>query len=354
MKKISIISHGLSNGGAERVSSLIANYLNRKDYEVQFIAVYSKEKEYKLDQDVHYEYINSKSNNIILRFIERIFKIRKIIKKYKPDTIISFIHNETILINKKNIIYSLRIDPADLDDKSVKMRKLKKFLRNYCYKKSKAIVFQTNEAKQYFNKKIQKKGYVVMNPVEINNMPKWEDYKHEKVIISACRLSTQKNLPLLIKSFSKISHIYSDYKLDIYGKGPEYDNLMKLIKELEMEDKITLRGYTKDIHQLMAKSSIFILSSDFEGLSNSMLEALVIGIPCICTDCPPGGAKMVIQNGQNGLLVPVNDINAMVKAMEELILNPNLSLKFNKNNKQLRNDLDVNKICSEWETIINN
>lgn len=348
MKKVLIISPGLSNGGAERVLSIIANYMVEKNYKIKFISVYNNEKSYTISDKIEYEFCVTTGKNKIKKFIERCIKLRKEEKDFNPDVIISFVNNETLFIRKKEkIIYSLRIDPKK-SEKNI----FNKLLRNYLYKKGKKIVFQTDEAMNYFNSKIKEKGIVILNPIDTKNMPKWEKNSHEDTIITACRLTKQKNLKMLIDSFSKVVTKFPNYKLLIYGDGPEKENIKNEIINKKLEKKIKLMGFSNNIYSEISKAKIFALSSDYEGLSNSMLEALVIGIPTVCTNCPPGGARMMIENGKNGFLVKVNDSEDMYCKIVQLIENEKLSREFCEANKKYRDSLEKNNICSKWEMLI--
>ena len=103
----------------------------------------------------------------------------------------------------------------------------------------------------------------------------------------------------------------------------------------------------------MKNSYCFLLTSDYEGLSNSMLEALCIGIPCICTDCPPGGARQYISDNENGFLVPIGDCELLIQKINKIINEKDIFIKLKKNNINLRKKLDKNYICKIWENLIN-
>ena len=98
---------------------------------------------------------------------------------------------------------------------------------------------------------------------------------------------------------------------------------------------------------------MFVSSSDFEGMSNSMLEAMAIGLPCVCTDCPAGGARAVIEDGKNGLLVPVNDAIALSDAMKRVASDTIFAEKLSKNASNIRKNQSVEKIIDKWMAIIN-
>ena len=236
--RVSIIAHGLSDGGAERVASIVANYLSKED-KVQFIAVYNNEKVYKLQEKVEYRYVNvEKQKSKKRKFIDRCLIIKKYIKDFRPDIIISFIYKETLLLNKTNIIYTLRIDPKASENNFIE-----KNMRKIFYEKSRGVIFQTVDAMNYFSKKIKNKSAVIYNPIEVNKLPKWEEKEHNKSIITACRLSRQKNIPMLIEAFEQIKSEYDDFIVEIYGDGPEKNNIQNLINQKNLNNKIFLRGY---------------------------------------------------------------------------------------------------------------
>ena len=138
MKKIVIVAHGLSDGGAERVAANLANNFAKQGYEVSFIAAYSSERQYKLEDKISYQYIDVKEKNKLQKLVKRSVMIKKEINKIKPDIVISFIINELILSNlegKYPIIYSLRIDP-----KIVFQKKLNRLFCKISYRRAKNII----------------------------------------------------------------------------------------------------------------------------------------------------------------------------------------------------------------------
>ena len=349
MKRIAIVAHGLSNGGAERVAALLANKFVEIGNEVLFIAVYSEKKEYQLEEKVKYKYINVKAKNKLEKYIKRTKFIDRELEVFSPDIVISFIINELIITNIKGkipLIYTLRNDPHHL-----LRTNFNKIMCLFSYGRCKNVVFQTPEARDYFNKNIREKGIVIANPLT-SNLPYWKDKEHKKTIITACRLAPQKNLKMLIDAFNIFRKENQDYTLEIYGEGPLLQELKEYCFKLKIEEYVKFPGYSKNIHHIMAESSIFVLSSDFEGLSNSMLEALAIGIPTVCTDCPPGGASLYIKDGINGMLVPVGDSKALANKIKMLVENMHLCENISRESIKIRNELDENYIIQQWNNII--
>lgn len=350
MKRIAVIAHGLSGGGAERVAALVANYFAQNNYDVLFVACYNNKREYVLDERIKYVFLKTKSENGTLCMIERSFLLKKQVKKFKADAAFSFITNELIplVLSRIPVIPSLRMDP-----KYIEKYYLRKKIRLFVYHHAKNIIFQTEDARDYFDSSIRKKGVVIGNPIK-DNLPYWKEEGHRKVFVTACRISKQKNIPMLINSFSEFHKTHSDYKLEIYGDGePEsYKQEMEdYCKKIKADSFIHFMGHTSEIHSIMSGCEAFFLTSDCEGLSNSMLEALAIGIPSVCTDCPPGGAKIYMKDGA-GILIDVGDEKALTKAMCSIAESEQLRKELSEKEKYVRQVLQKDAVCRKWEELI--
>lgn len=351
MKRIAVIAHGLSGGGAERVASIVSNHFAKQGHKVLFIAAYSKEREYELYSDIEYTFIGLSSKAGLLRFFERSLKIKKIVEDFKADVAFSFVTPDLIALSfsKIPLIPSLRIDPKYLESKPLKWH-----MRQLIYSRAKNIIFQTQDARDYFNEKIRSKGVVIGNPIK-DDLPVWDEMEHKKTFMTACRISKQKNIPMLINAFVRFHEKFPEYKLEIYGDGEpkEYKTEMeKLVHDKNADGYISFMGHSKQIHNVMKNSEAFVLTSDFEGLSNSMLEAMAIGMPCICTDCPPGGASEYIENNVSGILIPVGGEDELVAAMCSVADSAELRHTLSGNSQYVRNALDKDEICRRWEELI--
>lgn len=351
MKKIAVVSNGLSGGGAERVASIVANYFDNKGYSVLFVAAYSPDREYVINDSIKYEYVSIKSKKHAFRLVERSLKMKKIISSFGADTVFSFILPELIPIalSKIRLVPSLRIDP-----KATEGDKVKAWIRKFVFRHSDAIVFQTEDARDYFEEKIRKKGVIIYNPIK-SDLPYWDENNHNNHFIAACRISKQKNIPMMINAFKRFHQLYPDYVLDIYGDGDPADYRGKMeeyASQCGVNDYVHFLGHSKDIHTIMTQSQALLLSSDYEGLSNSMLEAMAIGLPVICTDCPPGGARAFINNNESGLLVPVGGEDEMVDALCKLVKNTELQHTISHNSRFVRDMLNKDEICAKWENLL--
>lgn len=343
MKKIVFVSGRLGGGGSERVLTLIANSLRTVGYDVTILTFFYNELEANNYNNqcpvVSIEYSNS---------IDQVFKIRKEIKAINPDVVIAFEYYIAIKVvfaclglNIKTIV-SERNNPHMIDH-----MRLKKILRDISYKKADVLVCQTNDAKSYFYEKGVKSIKVIPNPIK-DNLPIWNVECVNKSVINYCRLEEQKNLELLINSFADVHKQFPDFSLHIYGEGTLKEKLELLIKTLSLDNCTFIHPFTKNIHEIVSKSYMFVSSSDFEGLSNSLLESLAIGIPVVTTDCPIGGARMVIEDGVNGLLTEVGNKDMMVDKMKKLIVDVDFAIKLSKNELEIRDKLSLKAITDMW------
>ena len=347
--RIAFISHGLSDGGAERVASIVANHYASLGHDVLYLAVLSPEQEYHLDPRIKYHYVEIGKSTRLTRVLQRSMEIDRLIREFRADVAVSFLIQEAIVTSIRKtvpLVYSLRIDPG------VKCRKpvIRAFML-HSYRRAKRVIFQTRDARDFFEKKIRDKGVVIYNPLT-QSLPYWQADSHEKRIITACRLTAQKNLPMLIRAFAAFHKLHPDYRLEIYGKGEELENLQALTRTLCIEDAVHFPGHSTKIHEIMANSAMFVLSSDFEGLSNSMLEALAIGVPSVCTDCPPGGAREFITDGIGGMLVPVGDVEALTKKLCLLADDPDLCTRISAEAIKVRDRLSPQQILSQWADVL--
>ena len=163
------------------------------------------------------------------------------------------------------------------------------------------------------------------------------------------RLEPQKNRRLLIEAFSDVYKKYPEYTLDIYGEGSQENELKQLILELGLNNSVVLHGNVNDVHRQIADAEMFVLSSDYEGLSNALLEAMMMGLPCITTDC--AGAAEAVENGVDGIIIPIRDRNKMTEAMEKLISDASLRKQFSEKAVEHSKQFQVGNVIAQWEQL---
>lgn len=352
-KKVMFLCHGAGNGGAERVITTIAGAFAEDGYTVSLVTTNKEHNDYIINPKVQRKIILSHAGNALSRTMERIIKLRKYIKEYAPDSIISFstVPNMQALIASRGlkckVIISERTDPSRYPTSNLGKR-----LRLFLYPYADVIVFQTNDARNYFPPKIKNKGVVIFNPIR-EDLPEPYNGVRENRIVGIGSLGEQKNWSISLKAAELFFKTHSEYRFDIFGEGPDKNRLQEYIDNSTLlRNRVFLRGFSLDAVAEMNTARMYISSSKYDGIPNSMLEALATGVPTIYTDCPVGGPKEFIINGFNGFLVPVNDSNALAEKMVELAENDDLCKRLSLNSVKIRKTLSLKKIVSAWEEVI--
>lgn len=354
--KIGVLIGGLKNGGAERVVCNLSNYLS-ENHDVTIITMSNVESSYFLENKVVHKKLDRGkiSSNFIIKNIKRLIELYKIIKKNEYDIYITFLPITSFLLLlfrrkiKVPIIVSVRNDPK-IEYKS----KISNILMRLLYPLADAFIFQTEDAKGYFEGIISSSSKIIPNPINEEFIIEPYMGERKKEIVSVGRLTEQKNHSLLIESFAKISEKYSDYNLIIYGEGKLRGELESKIKDLNLQNKVRLPGNVVDLKECIYKSSLFILSSNYEGMPNALMEAMAMGIPVISTDCACGGPKFLIENMKNGILIPINCSDSLVEAINMVLENKQLSRDLSNNAAQINQTLNPQKVYKQWEEYILN
>lgn len=290
-----------------------------------------------------------------IRFLRKGIEFRSYFLQEDPDIVIPFglSYLEPIL----SAVYDLDCKVVYAEKNAPEKEFPSKNLEEYRYlikllKKTNAVIVQTQNSKQFFDNELDN-VYVINNPIK-QNLPMPFSGERRKTIVNFCRMSSQKNLELLLKAFKKLQAYYPVFKLEVYGNTVEeseeqYKELvLDKISEFELKDSAFILPPAADVHSRVLDAAMFVSSSDYEGLSNSMIEAMAIGLPCICTDCLGGGTREVMVDEENGLIVPMNDVDAMYQAMKQFVDNPEFAEECGRNASKIREKLSVEKTAQQW------
>ena len=220
-------------------------------------------------------------------------------------------------------------------------------LRQKYYARAKKCICQTPKSSEYYGFLKNTKRYVIPNPI-IGNYPNRYEGERKKYIVNFCRLDKVKNIPLLIDALQLLQKDYPEYQLHIFGEGGEKNNLITYVNKLGLSDSVIFFDFDINLHNRIRDYAMFVSSSDREGMSNSMLEAMTIGLPTIVTDTSSGAARMLIQNYENGIIVPVRDKTALYQAMKYIIENPDKAKEMSINATHINEQLSMERIGKMW------
>lgn len=327
MKKILIHLNCLERGGQERVASNLANRLTEDGFEVVIATVWKGQNEYPINDKVKRVIVGpteaEETKNRIQKILIRESRLRDCVKKENPDVVLAFEKKacyRAIKVCKAlgvPVVVTVRMNP-----KVNYEQRGDKFLINYLYPKADGAVFQTEEIRDFFPKRLREKSVVIINPLNSAFLNGEKAQVREKRIVHVNRILWPKNQLLLIQAFENIKDEYPDYKLEFYGgdTGDGYfQYLTKYVDEHGMSDRVSFLGEVTNVSERTGSACCYVNSSDEEGMSNSMMEAMAMGIPVITTDSAGGGARSLIRNGENGLLVPIKDVDAMTNALRLML-----------------------------------
>lgn len=369
-KNILFLIESLRDGGSEKSISNVATEMSKK-HNIILVVANNKNKDYTFNGNI-IEIKEFLSHNPIKRFIG-IKKLKKIKKDNKIDISISYL----TAYNLYNILSKYK-DKTFISVRNHLSTKKEGIIAKlgtiYSNKKANKIIccsksVETDQIKNFKAKK--KKTTVIENYISaINKVNK----KKDNIIITIGRLTKHKGQEHIIKAMSLVIKKIPDAKLIILGRGSNKEYLEELIKELKLENNIELIGYTNNIDNYLNKSKVFVLASDYEGFSNSLLEAMSYSLPIIATNSPGGNSEILTEeeykNGSNkvihskyGILIPtftnehnIKEITKNEKILSKEIINLLTNKKdynyYKNESKERSNYYNKNKIIKKWLTII--
>ena len=353
MANMLFIAPSLSIGGASKMLTFVAESMSARGHNVCIVNLKSTQNvtdfERTISKKICVKSISSKGQK------GQILEIKKIAKVFGAQIIIGFTNYPNLYARIVGAmlgipsIMSERGDPVKTQGYTLKS-KIALFLIN----RSSGGVFQTEGARDFYGRGLRKRGTVIPNPIFIDGeIPLVPFEGREKTIISVGRLDNiQKRYDVMLDAFKEFSQKHPEYVLKLYGKGADEENIRTWAKERDLSDKVRFMGLTTKPMQDIASDGMFVITSDYEGISNSLLEAMAVGLPCVSTDHTPGGARLLIRPYENGLLAPIGDASAIAQAMCEFAENPDLAKKCGEAAKDVVNRFSPTKIIDAWETYI--
>lgn len=344
--KLTFVTSTLHAGGSERVMSLLANTFAQKGYEVEIVCINKHLVFYPIDEKVKVWFAEDevKSPSIL----KKVLWLRNHIKNDRPDVVIAFMLEvycvtlASLIGVSVPVISSERIDPHFFG-------RAKGLLRWLLLRRTTHLVVQTVRIKDFYSAKLQSRTTIIPNPVTDKVFSLTPTLK-QKHIIAVGRLAYQKNYPMMFRAFAKVHHDFPDWQLVVYGNGPQKEEIRGVIERLGMEGHIILAGKSDHVVEEMNKSSLFVMSSDYEGMSNALLEAVCVGLPVISTDV--SGARDLITEGVNGYIVPVGNERALTLALSSMLSSPEKMDEMGRQSKALAPRFREEQIVGQWEELI--
>ena len=354
--KIVTVGYLHGAGGAERQIILLSNQLAMRGHEVVLCVLAENKSTYTIDERVRVvdlSEVECSARSSIGKILKRLIAFRKLIKKEKPDVVINYNLQSAYFCltlstkQRGKVVYSERGDPYDAEYSGLLGK-----IRDLTVPRMDGLVFQSEGARDFFDDRVKRKSVVIHNSVNVPQDKYPIPDVREKRIVNVGRLHPQKNQKLLIDAFAKIAGAFPEYVLDIYGDGELHDELQEQINSCGLVDRVILHPSRKDIWDCIYKASLFVLTSDYEGMPNALMEAMALGLPCISTDCRPGGARTLIEDGINGFVVPLRQTDSLAQTMALCLSDSKLSEKIAMNARKLSETHSEKVLFDKWDQFV--
>ena len=344
------VIHALGYGGAGKMIVYLANHFSKIGYDVVIYVEEQMGKHYDMEPGVRVYQETEFFKNYYTRHFRQIFQLRRRVKEINPDLVISFQTNQNALAvlatrgRSIPVIVSERGDPYQYHDIVAK-------LKTRVINKAEGGVFQTKKAMQYYGEDLQKRSAVIYNPNTVMGIERPEKRNNEIAVVGRFDIH-QKRQDLAVEAFKIVADAVPDVKIAFYGAGKEQEIIKKQVADLGLEDRVVFKGLVKDVPNAIKDSRLFLMTSDFEGMPNALIEAMACGLPCVSTDCSPGGASELIQSGENGIVVPCGDAKAIASAIVRLLNNKEEAEKMGAQAQKIVEKLNPSIIYGEWEKYV--
>ncbi|MEO8464188.1 MAG: glycosyltransferase family 4 protein [Gammaproteobacteria bacterium] len=356
-KTIVLVIGGLEGGGAERILSDMAVYWTGKGWQVTLATWSGPELAdfYPLPSSVHRKWLDVRSSgdSFLARAranFGRILELRRLLVESKPDVVLSFITVSNVLTIiaatglQVRVVVSERTNPAV----HFAVEPFWRALRRLCYRWADEVVVQTKDAAKWVEENCRVKPVVIPN--SLRTLPDIR-CEREPLIVAVGRLSKEKGFDILLEAFARISADFPGWRLAILGEGTERQTLLDLRDRLGLASQAELSGQSQEVETWMARSGLVVHPSWREGFPNVVLEAMGMGAAVVCTDCDSGPSEL-INDGINGRLVPVGDVDALARAMSDLMSKPDLRRTFGQEASRVRKHYEQGAIMERWEVCL--
>lgn len=352
-KHIAFYIGSLHKGGAERVFVNLAAYFVSRGYRVTMVTQYQRENEYALPEGVVRvlsDLTPRQEGGRVQNLFRRYRKLRRIFKEIRADLVLSTIGKNNFMALCANLLLPTKVVVSVVaDPKEEYPGRLMRLLADTLFWLADGIVMQTTDAVRFFPKALQKRCVILKNSVHpVFVRPRFTGERPQD-IVAVGRMDANKNHRMAIRAFAQIATRFPKSRLFLYGDGPLRESLEGEIRDRGLWGRVFMPGVVTDVAERIEKAYAFLLTSFTEGMPNTLLEAMSLGLCCISTDCPCGGPKDLIRSGENGYLVPVDDDGAMAACLTKLLENPGMADEMGKKASMLQQEYQPDKVNREWE-----
>lgn len=364
--KILFFVSSLHAGGAERVATTLASAWARRGDQVILVPAYTGRGScfYPLHKDVKLIWLADRMSRLGRRVfapLAKWFAIRRMIRETRPDVIVSFLTNVNVSVllatrgMQVPVIVCERTNPAF----SASAGKALRALRRLTYPWASGVCLQTQDSVPTFQQMVPglSRLLVIPNPLppELLAAPPVVPLSRTGQrfrLIAMGRLVSIKRFDWLIQAFQQLADRFPDWDLSIWGEGPLRTELTQQIALAGLTERVFLPGRTEQPWVELGQADAFVLTSRVEGFPNVLLEAMALGVPCVTVDCP-SGPRELSNDGQEALLVPVNDKPALQQALAQLMQDKVLRDVLGRHGAEsVRHRYELSMVLRQWDSAL--
>ena len=324
----------LNKGGAERVFVNLAEYFLSVGYAVTFITQYKYEDEYDLPEGaerVISDISEEECRGRIYNFCARILKLHGIIRRTDADLLMTTIGKANFMAVTCAAFLPTRVVVSIVADPPLEYpTRIMRILLQTLFGEADGIIMQTHRQQAFLRRGLRRVSVILPNSVSPAFVKERFDGERKHDIYVVGRMDGNKNQAMAISAFGKAATERPDFRLVVCGDGPDRGKLVELAETCGIADRVDFPGIVSDVPDRLYDAYAFLLPSDTEGMPNTLLEAMSLGLPCISTDCPCGGPAELIVNGENGILTGVRDTDAFAVAIRQIIEDPEYAERLGK------------------------
>ena len=353
MLRLLFVNDSLTLGGSERAMSIVAEEMARRGHQVSMVLLKDAVRTYPVSDSIRIVQLSQASGGLASVMWRRVRDLRRVMRTERYDYVVSFMWLNNVPTLLASIGLGLRVVVSErVYQGTAHWRWQHRLIERLSYRLAHRIVYQTEFASRWCPPELRSKSVVVPNMIRAQPLGQLQNRANgsdEKRFVAAGRLVDQKNFALLIEAFAAFSRVHPGWVLEIYGDGMLKPQLSALANQLGVEGQVRFLGYVSDLDQRLIGAAAYVLSSDYEGISNSLAEAMDLGLPVISTDCPSGGSALLIEDRVSGLLTPVGDAPALARAMGEIAADPEFARRMAAGARQSVDRFRPERLGSLWE-----
>ena len=349
----------LTRGGAERVMVNLAGYLKKAGWELLLVTQYQQKEEYPVPAGVRRVLSDLTPEETAAGLLarprnlsRRLRKLERIWASFDPDLIVAFNGKNNIMAVRTSLRGNYPVAVFAVSDPSMEYpTRFEQFASRWAYRRATGVILTTHRCMEQYDAGIRTRMVVLPTPLAEPFLSEPAPWPRQRRVVAVGRLDDNKNHAMMMRAFAETAPEFPDWTLEIYGDGEDRDKLAELAEQLNRErgQRIFLKGRTSDVPAAIRSAAVFLLCSEIEGMPNSLLEAMSLGLAVISTDCPCGGPAEVIRDGENGLLIPVGATEALVSALRRLMTDEQLRERLGRAAVRIRDTHAPDVAMKSWE-----